>query len=141
MAVRFYYLAEEFVRGNRRDPNNLFRSDSVKLNLPGSSDYSISLPWVMKWDCHNKCLANDVIAFVDDLRITARTLEAAWQAGRVITSRLQFLGNQDATRKRRPPTLSPGAWAGALFRVTQNSITKSVTLEKWLKGRNLVQDL
>ena len=141
MAVRFYYLADEFIRGNRHSPDNVFRWDTIKLNLPGSPTYSPDLPWVMKWNTSSKCIANDYIAFVDDLRITARTAEEAWYAGRIVTSRLQFLGNQDAARKRRPPTLTPGAWAGALFRVGPELISKSVTMEKWIKGRQLVSEL
>ena len=35
MAVRFYYFAEEFARGNRLDPLNALKWDRIRLNLPG----------------------------------------------------------------------------------------------------------
>jgi hypothetical protein len=140
-AVKYYYLAEEFIRGFHLDRNNIFHWSRIKFNLPGSPNYLPDLPWVMKWNDDAKAIANDLIAFVDDLRISGRTAEEAWQAGRVVASRLQYLGNQDAARKRRPPTLTPGAWAGAIFRVGEKFIRKSVTAEKWNKGRKLVQDL
>ena len=46
--VRFFYLADEFGRGNPKDKKNALRWDSVKLNLPGSRHFNPSLPWVMK---------------------------------------------------------------------------------------------
>jgi hypothetical protein len=50
MAVHFYYLAEEFARGDRRASENSLRWDSVKLNLPGNPFYDPSQPRVMKWN-------------------------------------------------------------------------------------------
>eukprot|EP00978_Attheya_sp_CCMP212_P040338 scaffold219117_cov61-Attheya_sp.AAC.1 len=41
-------MAEEYIRGDRKDPKNIFRWDSVEFNLPGSKDYDPLLPWVYK---------------------------------------------------------------------------------------------
>ena len=57
------------------------------------------------------------------------------------STRLQYLGNQDAARKRRPPTLTPGAWAGAVFKVGESFLRKTVTKEKWEKGKTYIIDL
>ncbi len=55
---------------------------------------------------------------------------------------MQYLGIQDAPRKFRPPSQDEaGAWTGTIFRVTKNVITKSVSQDKWLKGKVIVQDL
>jgi hypothetical protein len=55
---------------------------------------------------------------------------------------MQYLGIQDAPRKFRPPSQDQaGAWTGTIFKVTQKVITKSVSQEKWEKGRKIVEDL
>eukprot|EP00978_Attheya_sp_CCMP212_P017665 scaffold47333_cov42-Attheya_sp.AAC.2 len=47
-AVQAMVMAEEFIWGDRKDPNNIFRWDSVEFNLPGFDDYDPSMPWVYK---------------------------------------------------------------------------------------------
>jgi hypothetical protein len=140
-SVRFYYLAEEFCKGNRTDLNNPLRWDKIILNLPGSVDYDPTKPRLYKWDSVHQRIAGDLSTFVDDLRITGQTVEHAWHIARVVASRLQYLGIQEASRKRRPPTRSPGAWAGSIFKTDENQVTKTVATEKWLKGQRLVNDL
>jgi hypothetical protein len=78
---------------------------------------------------------------VDDVRETGQTTEHAWGVSRQVVSRFQFLGVQDASRKRKPPSQTPGAWAGAVFASTADRITKTVSKEKWNKGRELVKAL
>jgi hypothetical protein len=67
-AVVFYYLGEDFVRGNRLDQKNPFCWDHIRRNLPGSTDYDPTKPRVMKWDAKHKWIACDVVVFVDVLR-------------------------------------------------------------------------
>ena len=81
-AVRFFYLADEFARGNHRDVKNALRWDKIILNLPGSHDFNPSLPWVMKWDSLLNRIAGDIIAFVDDLRASGFDEETAWSIAR-----------------------------------------------------------
>jgi hypothetical protein len=69
MAVRFYYLAEEFARGNRRHKTNALHWDHVRMNLPGETTYDPTLPCVMKWDNLVDKIAGDIVAFVDNLRV------------------------------------------------------------------------
>ena len=138
-AVRYFYWAEEFSRGNPLDAGNALRYDRVILNLPGMPDFDPSKPNVMKWNDTVDRLAGDIITFVDDLRASGYDRENAWQVARQITSRLQYLGIQDAARKRRPSSQSGGAWAGTIFLITENTICKTVSQEKWEKGKKLVQ--
>lgn len=69
------------------------------------------------------------------------TIELAWKIARQVCSRFQYLGIQDATRKRKPPTKTPGAWAGAVFATTDDKVTKTVTTDKWNKAQNIVKTL
>jgi hypothetical protein len=96
MAVRFYYLAEEFARGDRQCKKNPLHWDSVRLNLPEDSMYDPSQPRVMKWNNATNSMARDILAFVDNLRASGSSTEQAWQIARQAASRLQYLGIQDA---------------------------------------------
>jgi hypothetical protein len=116
--------------GDRLCKDNPLRWDRIILNLPGDSIYDPSLPTVMKWNDSVGRIAGDIVSFVDDLRLTGYSLENSWAVSRYVLSRLQYLGIQDAARKRRPPSQSPGAWAGAIFKITPDRITKSVSQTK-----------
>jgi hypothetical protein len=50
---------------------------------------------------------------------------------------MQYLGIQDAARKRRPSTQKGGAWAGCVFQISPSKIGKTVTQEKWDKARGI----
>jgi hypothetical protein len=140
IAVRYLYLSDEFCRGDRLAVNNPMRWDTVRLNLPCSAGFDPRLPRVMKW-CHNfDRIAGDVIAFMDDERGSGHSLENAWQVHRQYVAKQQYLGIQDAPRKTRPPSQSKcGAWAGTVIRVTNDSITRSVTPAKWKKGQDTIR--
>ena len=140
-SVRHYYWADEFFRGDPREPGSPFRYDRVIFNLPGTEDFDPSRPSVAKWDDINDCLAGDISPYIDDLRGAGMCRDHAWQTGHRAASRLQYLGMQDAPRKRRPPTKSPGAWAGGVHRISKTSITKTVTQDKWDKGRGYAKEL
>ena len=64
-------IAEEVIRGDPSDPTNVFRWDSVELNLPGSKGYDPSRPWVAKYRMEDGRIAADLFIFVDDLRPTS----------------------------------------------------------------------
>ena len=140
-AVRYFYWAEEFARGNPAEVNNALRYDKVVFNLPGMEGYDPSLPNVMKMNDLVDRIAGDVVTFVDDLRGSGYDMENAWQVARQIASRLQYLGIQDAPRKRRPPAQNPGAWAGCVFKILGDLLVKTVTQEKWDKARSIVNEI
>ena len=132
-AVRHFYLAEEFVFGNPRDLMNSMRWDHIILNLPGMKSFDPRMPWVYLWDDIDQCIAGIVITFVDDGRGSGRSAEHAWLVGRQYATRLQYLGIQHATRKIRPPSQEPGAWAGMILKTSDGRVVKSSTQAKWDK--------
>ncbi len=87
-------------RKSNRIPQPL-RWDEVRLNLPGSETFDSTLPRVMKWDLLIDNIAGDVLTFVDDSRASGCNEEVAWSIARQFASRLQYLGIQDAPRKRQ----------------------------------------
>jgi hypothetical protein len=139
LAARYAYLAEELARGPAAEETGPFRFDYIKFNIPGQPDYDPSLNWVTKWNALDSAIAGDVVTFMDDLRTLGFSVENAWQVGRRIMSRYQYLGIQDAARKRRPPSSTPGSWAGTVHRASEDNVTKTVTQEKWDKGKAIIQ--
>lgn len=145
-AVRHYYWGEEFARGNPSDCTNPLGYDCIRLNLPGMSGYDPSLPKVMKWRNTDPddleaggSIAGDVVTFVDDVRITGFSKENCHAVHRQFASRIQYLGMQDAPRKFRPPSQAhAGAWTGTIFKIENPIISKSVSQEKWEKGKRIV---
>ena len=98
-AVKTLHFAEEVIRGDPKDPANVFRWDHVRLNLPGSPNYDPSLPWVSKVKVLKDGsveVATDLFKFVDDLRPTGASKAECWRAGRRAASILNWLGSQDA---------------------------------------------
>jgi hypothetical protein len=93
----------------------------------------------MKWDKVIDNIAGDIMAFVDGLWASGLAEEQCWQIARQVASRLQYLGIQDAPRKRRPPVQNPGAWVGAIFSTSANKITQTVSQAKWDKGKRQVE--
>ena len=141
-AVRYYYWGEEVARGDPADKANPMGYDCIRLNLPGMETYDPEWPKVMKGVSDPGVVAGDVVTFVDDVRITGYSKENCHMVHRQFASKFQWLGMQDAPRKFRPPSqLHAGAWTGTIFKVTPTDITKSVSQEKWDKGRSLVLSL
>jgi hypothetical protein len=85
-------------------------------------------------------MTGDVIRFVDDVRIVGLSKEHCHSVHRQFTSRMQYLGIQDAPRKFRPPSQDQaGAWTGTIFKVKSSRITKTVSQEKWSKAKDIAQ--
>ena len=73
----FHHLAEEIVRGDRRDKSNALRFDRIVINAIGDKKYNPALPNVFKYDDIHKRIARDLVAYVDDLRTLGFSLEEA----------------------------------------------------------------
>jgi hypothetical protein len=67
IAVRMYYVAEEFCLGPPLLPNNHMGYDEVRLNFSGAYDDTPTLTRVIKWSRKAASIAGDVVTSVDDL--------------------------------------------------------------------------
>ena len=145
LAIRHYYWGEEFARGNPARIGNPMGYDKVVLNLPGMERYDPAYPKVMKWKTDLEAgggghVAGDVVTFVDDVRATGYSKGNCWDVYHQFASRVQFLGMQNAPRKFRPPSqTNAGAWTGTIFKIGSSHITKTVSQEKWDKGRGMIE--
>lgn len=133
-------FAEEVIRGDPGDPDNIFRWHRIRLNLPGSDEYNPAKPWVSKVR-EDDCIAVDFCTFVDDSRPTGPTKKETWLAARRIASVLSYLGLQDAPRKRRDSSRRPGAWTGSVVRTEDGEVCLLVGEDKWRKGKCMIGEL
>ncbi|KAL7564983.1 hypothetical protein ACA910_011950 [Epithemia clementina (nom. ined.)] len=120
--------------GDRHDPSNMFCWKNGVLNLPGDPSYNPTQPWVYRVR-DDGTLAADVHPYIDDMRETGPNESEARTAASKIAKTAAYYGLQDAARKRRPPSMTPGAWAGAMIKAGPSGVYKLVTKERWNKVR------
>jgi hypothetical protein len=106
-------FAEDVIRGVHSDPQNIFRWSHVEMNLPGTNTYDPTKPWAFKRR-EDGDPAADFVLYVDDNRSVGNTREEARLGARRVASVCSYLGIQDAARKRRSASKTPGAWAGTV---------------------------
>ena len=136
-AVKSFSWGLDVVRGNYKDPSNAFAFDSIRLNLPGSSDYDPTLPWLSKMQKGEE--ANDVIPYMDDGRPHGGSEKGCRSAGKQTSKITQYLGQQDASRKYRPPSQQPGPWCGAFMAAKNGSLWVYVSDDKWRKAKAYIK--
>jgi hypothetical protein len=139
-ATRAFAWAEEIMRGDRREETNPMRWDRIRMNLPGEEDYTPSLPWVSKVVREGDCekIAGDFFTYIDDIRTCGQSDEHCWAVSRKVAAMCSYLGIQDAPRKRRAPSQTPGAWAGSSVAITKEGVAVTVSQEKWDKMKTMV---
>jgi hypothetical protein len=93
------------------------------------------------YDSKNHRLAAFVISYVDDLRTGSQGERI--DGDRVlhqVAGKLNYLGQQDAARKRGFASRSPGAWAGAVVEAELgNEIYVTISQDKWDKVKSIVK--
>jgi len=132
-------FAEEHIRGDPGSAVNCFRFDAVQFNIPGAPDYNPRLPWVFKLRTEDGKIANDLFVYVDDVRTTGDSYDSCWLTSRTVASRYNYLGLQDAPRKRRAPSVEAGPWAGSTIHTVGERVTVTVTMDRWRKAQQMIQ--
>jgi len=140
-SIQGVLFAEEVMKGDPSNPNNIFSWDTIILNLPGDPQYTPSKPWVYKErqkDTNSAVIANDLVTYVDDVRTSGCSYEECRQVSRRVASVANYLGLQDAARKRRDPNTSPGPWAGSIVHTDREKVEVSVSQERWNKAKGMI---
>jgi hypothetical protein len=138
-SIQGILFAEEIIRGDPLDSTIIFRWDIIRLNLPGSNNYTPSLPWVSKIRLSDASLACDLIIYVDDVRTMGNTFDECKAASRRAASVLNSLEIQDAPRNRRDPSQTPGAWAGSICLSDTHTVDLVVSQEHWDKAKGMIK--
>jgi len=94
-SIKTNLIAEEVIRGDRHDTENVFQWSHVVLNLPGSKYYNPSKAWIVRLR-NDGSLASDFVTFVDDQRLAAAGYDRMIEAGHTLSVREAYLGIQDA---------------------------------------------
>ena len=147
-AVQGMSVAEEVIRGKPERDTNIFRWNAVRMNCPGDPTYDPSKPWFSKVrrtfaadGTYTDIIAADLVGYVDDLRPSGPSRSAAWAAARRTASIMNYLGIQDASRKRRDSSQTPGAWAGSVVLTRPDGVFVMVDAEKWAKAKRMLAEV
>jgi hypothetical protein len=132
--------ADDIIRGEHLDPLNIFRWDRFILNLPGMKSYDPSLPKGYKWNDDTQSIAGNFEHYVDDIRSSHSTEEGCVLASRRIAATCNYLGIQDAARKRHFPSRKPRVWCGAKTATDDKGLYTCTTQVKWDRGKKIIQD-
>ena len=139
VTIRLLSWMMEIVVGDRKETANPFRWDTVQINLPGAEDYNPSLPRVCKWNETDSVIAADCKFFCDDFRVIGPTKDTTKAATHRLESTMSYLGIQDATRKRRAITQTPGEWTGSIvLSVKDVGVFVTVSKKKWNRARDII---
>jgi hypothetical protein len=111
------------------------------MNLPGCTEYNPNKPWVYKMRLNDGRITANLFIFVDNLCPTGPSQKEAWLLARRAASKLNFLGIQDAPRKRQDSSQSPGAWAGGGIQMTKEGVFVLTSQEKWDKAKAQLEEV
>lgn len=135
--IKALLIAIEIIRGDRRDPKNPFHWESILFNLPGDPGYDPSKPRMSRMRA-DSLLASLILCYVDDMRAAAAGEDLCWEAMHTFSSKAAYLGIQIATRKTRPPSQSPGPWAGSVVVSQDAGVGVKVSQDKWEKTKAIL---
>ena len=130
----------EMCIGDPSDCTNPFQWEKVWLNLPTALNYDPSFPRVILLK-RDGDMATRRVTFVDDIHgsTRAKTRDQVQAPIHHLASKMNYYANQEATRKRRHATLTPGAWNGVLIHCDSPYPVKSTTAAKWKRGVSALQ--
>jgi len=134
-------VADKIIWGDPLDSQNVFRWDTVRMNCPGSDSYDASKPWVSKVREVDGQIASDFVSFVDDFRPSGPSSKEAWQAARRVAAGLNYLGIQEASRKRRDSSQRPGAWIGGVVSTSDGRVLVTISEKKWKKALLMMDEV
>jgi len=80
-----------------------------------------------------------ILCYVDNMRASAANEDLCWEVMHTVSTKLAYLGIQIATRKTRPPSTSPGPWAGSVISTQKEGIGVRISQDKWAKTKALLQ--
>ena len=135
LAVQGHARAIELAVGDHKDPANPLHWADAIGNFPFDQNYDPSLPRIIRVR-HDGEMAAATPAFVDDGRIAGVSEQICDAATHRFCTRINYLGEQNASRKRRPKSRKPGAWTGKMLWTTDPHPVKGVLPEKWKLQRD-----
>eukprot|EP00956_Cyclotella_meneghiniana_P036907 scaffold132204_cov35-Cyclotella_meneghiniana.AAC.1 len=130
LAVQGHARAIELIPGDIADTKNALGWTRVITNWPFDFGYDPSMPRVIRVR-HDGEMAPGYPAFVDDGRISGVSKQICDSATHRFCTKVNYLGEQNASRKRRPASTTPGAWTGKMLWTHESHPIKGILPEKW----------
>ena len=141
-ATQSFSVSAEFITGDTKDLDSPLGWDKVVLNMPGTSEYNPCMPWCYRWNSERQEMPGFFATYVDDIRTGGHSEDQCYQVSRRVAARTNYLGQQDAPRKRRKPSKHPGAWCGAIVvNKGEEGLYVTCSQKKWDRGRSHVDTL
>jgi hypothetical protein len=146
-SIKMALIAEEICKGDCHDERvgldgkelNPFQWKRIRLNLLGTKEYDPCLSRISKIQADG-CVACDCFTFVDDERVNGPDKDLTWQASHTLAAKQSYLGLQDASRKARPSSQQPGAWAGVIVHIMALlGVCVLTSVEKWAKMKSILE--
>ena len=131
----------ELCMGDPANSDNPFQWETVWLNLPFMPGYDPSMPRVILLRRDGEMAIRKVV-FVDDIHDAGCSTapELITQAQRWLAKWMNYYVNQDAAKKRRHASGTPGAWNGVIIHCDQPFHVKATTYyKKWKRGVDALQ--
>ena len=139
IACKLFGWSVDIILGDRWSSKNPFKWNGMAANFPGAQNYNPAKPRLCKmW---NEDIAAVIEVYVDDIRSIGFSESNCRDATRRASQLLQYLGQQDATRKYRPPHTRPGPRSGSFVAIKDNSVWVYVSQDKWDKAKKFVLEL
>ena len=110
--------------------SNPYRWDSVVMNSPGKIEYDPRKPCVYKLNKAAGRIAVHFVTFVNDVRVVGGNHKEITSAMYRIAILVNYLGEQNSSRKIREVSQDPGMWIGALMEKDNDDIYLSTSAEK-----------
>jgi hypothetical protein len=77
---------------------------------------------------------------MDDERVNRPDKDLTWQASHTLAAKQSYLGLQDTSRKTRPSSQQPSAWAGAIVHILALlGVCVLTSVEKWAKMKVILE--
>ena len=140
LCTQAFGWSEDFIWGDPSDQvSNLLAWRGVMLNLPGWQNYQRTKLWVFKTK-QDGSMAAFFGSYIDDICTGDDSETGRRHTTRRVASRINYLGQQDAPRKRRPPSKKSGAWLGAMCKsVSGKGLFVTYSQDKWDKAKEIME--
>jgi hypothetical protein len=134
--------AKEMIMSNPNDCLNVFQWKEVRLNFPGVEEYYPYLSWVANI-IEDGRVAADLFIYMDDLRPMGPATEECRRPARKGAATCNYLGIQDAPRKRRAASKISGPWTGSMVYTDDEEAGARVLVarKKWCKAKRMLAKL
>ena len=134
VATGIFSWSMEVITADKKRSSNIFFWDFVIQNSHGTTSYDHTIPVIYIWDSIQGVISAARKMYVDDLISIAANQSLAKEATHQVETTTRYIGLQDANRKWRPISQTPGEWNGSITLLIEGVfVFITVSEKKWNK--------